>query len=133
MAVKAFGVSVSVDSNTIGGLRSVTIPESDSTDIDVTTHSSTSGYKEYIGGLKDGGTVTLEGVYLPADTGQAALADPTSQGGDPVGVVVTFSDSSTASFNAVVKGYGVTNPLDDTVTFNASLKVSGPITFDTGV
>ncbi len=42
---------------------------------------------------------------------------------------MTFSDGSTATFDGYVKGYGVSNPLDDTVTFSASIKVSGPVVF----
>ena len=127
--IKSFGVTVTVASNTIGGLKSVDIPETEVTDIDVTTHDSSGGYREFVGGLKDGGTVTLGGAYDIANTGQTYLRTAANQGGAPVAVVVTFSDDSTASFNAFVKGYGVTNPLDENVEFTSSLKVSGPVTF----
>ena len=127
--IKSFGVAVSVASNTIGGLTDVSIPESEVTDIDVTTHDTSGGYKEYVGGLKDGGVVTLSGDYNISDTGQTYLRTAANQGGDPVACVVTFSDTSTASFNAVVKGYGVTNPLDDVVGFTASLRISGAVTY----
>jgi predicted secreted protein len=42
---------------------------------------------------------------------------------------VTFSDDSTATFTAIVGGYSTTNPLDDTVDFSASLKVTGAVTY----
>ncbi len=47
-AIKSFGVTVSVATNPIGGLREANIPEVDVTDIDVTTHSSPLGFKEYV-------------------------------------------------------------------------------------
>jgi predicted secreted protein len=130
--IKSFGVAVTVASNTIGGLKSVDIPEAEVTDIDITTHDSAGGFREYTGGLKDGGTVTMSGAYDIANTGQAYLRNPANQGAAPVACVVTFSDDSTASFNAVVKGYGITNPLDENVEFTASLKVSGPVTYAAG-
>lgn len=132
MAIRSFGVAVSVATNDIGDLTEISLPETESADIDVTTHDSANGYREFLGGLKDGGTMTLAGKYDISDTGQAYLRNPANQGGSPVAVVVTFSDSSTASFNAVVKGYGVSNPLDEDVTFTSSLRISGSVTYAAG-
>jgi predicted secreted protein len=126
-AIKSFGVSVSVDGDVVGGLTDVSIPESDRTEIDVTNHDTTGDFREFVGGLKDGGTMTLSGHYIAGDAGQTNLASPAD--GDPVAVIVTFSDDSTATMEGVAKGYGVTNPLDDVVTFSASIKISGEVTF----
>ena len=126
--IKSFGVAVSVASNDIGGLTDVSIPEVDVTFVDITTHDS-SNYRDFVGGLKDGGTLTLTGAYNISDSGQSYLRTPANQGGAAVAVVVTFSDSSTCSFDAVVGGFGVSNPLDDKVEFTASLKISGDVTY----
>lgn len=129
--MKSLGASITVASNTIGGLNGITIPESESADIDVTTHDSDA--KEYLGGLSDFGVVTLTGKYNRSDTGQAYLSNPANQGGAPVACVVTFSDSSTASFDAVVKGFGVTvGDVDSAVEFTASLRISGDVTYAAG-
>ena len=128
--IKSFGVSVSVATNDIGGLTDVSIPETEVTDVDTTTHDTEGGYRTFVGGLKDGGTLTLSGNYDIADTGQSYLRLPANQGGAAVAVIVTFSDLSTASFNAVVKGYGTSNPLDDVVTFTSSLRISGPVNYE---
>lgn len=130
--IRSFGVTVSVASNLIGGLKDVQIPEVEVTDIDVTTHDSAGGYRQFLGGLKDGGTVTLSGAYDISNTGQTYLRTAANQGGAPVAVVVTFSDDSTCTFNAVVKGYGTSNPLDEDVTFSSSLKISGAVTYAAG-
>ena len=130
--IRSFGVAVSVATNDIGGLEDVSIPEVEVADIDITTHDSSGGYREFVGGLKDGGTVTLSGKYNISDAGQTYLRTAANQGGDAVAVVVTFSDDSTCSFNAVVKGYGVTNPLDESVMFSSSLKISGAVTYAAG-
>jgi len=127
--IKSFGVTVTVASNLVGGLTDVSIPEVEVTDIDTTTHDTSGGYRTFVGGLKDGGVLTLSGLFDVADVGQAYLRTPANQGGTAVAVVVTFSDLTTASFNAVVKGCGTSNPLDENVTFTASLKISGAVTY----
>lgn len=129
--MKSLGATLSVASNLVGGLNGITIPESDAADIDLTTHESPA--REYAGGLADFGVVTVTGKYDPSDTGQSYLADPANQGGDPVACVVTFSDSTTASFSAVVKGFGVTvGDVDSAVEFSASLRISGEVTYGAG-
>jgi len=124
--IKSFGVAVSVATNAIGGLTDVSVSGTDVTFVDITTHDSSGGFKEFVGGLKDGGTLELSGKYDIADTGQIYLrANP----GASAACVVTFSDNSTASFTAIVGGYSTTNPLDDAVDFSASLKVTGAVTY----
>ena len=130
--IKSFGVTVEVDGNAIGGLTDVSIPEVEVTDIDTTTHDTSGGYRTFVGGLKDGGTLTISGLYDIADAGQSFLRNPANQGGEAVEIIVTFSDSSTATFDAVVKGYGASNPLDENVTFSASFKISGAVTYAAG-
>lgn len=128
--IRAFGASISVATNDIGSINGIEIPESDAAEIDVTTHDSTA--KEFLGGLTDFGTVTMSGKYDIADNGQIYLRTPANQGGSAVACVVTFSDDSTATFNAVVKGFGTSvGDTDGTVDFTASLRVSGAITYAT--
>lgn len=129
MAIKSFGVTVSVASNNIGGLTDVNLSGTDVSFVDTTTHGSADGFKEFVGGLKDGGTIELTGAYKIADAGQTYLRAAANQGGAPVAVVVEFSDGSTASCSAVVGPYTVSNPQDDKVEFTSTLKVSGKVTF----
>ena len=122
--IKSFGIRVFVGSEEIGGLKSVDLPETEVTDIDLTTHDTSTGFRVYDGGLKDGGTVTIGGAYDIEDAGQDLLRDPDEQG-ETYSVAVVFSDGSNATFDAVVKGYGITNPLDENLEFTSSLKISG--------
>ena len=126
MAIKSYGVAVSVATNDIGDLTDVSIGGVDVSFVDITTHDSASGWKEFVGGLKDGGSLDLTGAYKVGDTGQAYLfGNP----GATAACVVTFSDSSTASFDAVVGGFNTSNPLDDTVEFTCSLKITGDVAY----
>lgn len=128
--IKSYGVAVTVATNSIGGLTDVNVSGTEVNFVDVTTHDSSGGYKEFVGGLKDGGTLDLTGAYNIADTGQVYLrANP----GTSAACVVTFSDDSTATFTAIVGGYSTSNPLDDKVEFTSSLKITGAVVYAAAV
>ncbi len=130
--IVSFGTSVSVASNIIGGLTGVDIPETDINDVETTTHDTPGGNRTYAGGLKDGGVMTLSGLYDIENAGQAYLRNKDNQGGEPVACTVVFSDGSEAEFEAVVKGYGVSVDLDGSVVFTSSLRISGPVDYTAG-
>lgn len=126
--ITSLGATITVAGTNVGGLNSISIPESDAADIDLTTLESTA--KEYAGGLSDFGTVTLSGKFNISDTGQSYLRNPANQGGTAVACVVTFSDDSTATFDAVVKGFGTEiGDTDTAVDFTASLRISGDVVY----
>lgn len=126
--IKSFGIQVFIGNQSVGGLKSVELPEVEVTDVDLTTHDTSGGHRQFTGGLKDGGTVTLSGAFDIEDAGQTILRDDDVQGLIRY-VTVIFSDGSRVAFNAVVKGYGVSNPLDEDVTFSSSLKITGEVTY----
>jgi predicted secreted protein len=126
--IKSFGVRAFIGSAEIGGLKTVDLPEVEVTDVDLTTHGSAGSYREYQGGLKDGGAVTIGGAYDIEDAGQGFMRTPANVGGT-YAMAVVFSDGSNATFQAVLKGYGVTNPLDENVEFSASFKMTGAVRF----
>ena len=124
MANKSFGVTVTVNTNAIGELIDVTPGGVDVTNIDTTAHDSAGGWRTFLGGLTDGGTLELSGNYVLADVGQVELRD---ERGNVAAIVVTFSDGSTSTFSAVVGGFNLSNPLDDKIEYTCSLKVTGAI------
>jgi predicted secreted protein len=124
--IRSFGVGVTVATNAIGGLTDVSLPGIDVTMIDITSHDSSGGFKEFLGGLKDAGTIDLTGKYDYSNVGQDYLKD---NPGVSAAFVVTFSDGTKASFSAIIGGYQVTNPLDDAAEFSCSSKITGAITW----
>lgn len=127
MAIKSFGIGLTIDGTAILGLESVSPPSGeDVTYIDTTTHESANDTREFIGGLIDSGTLELSGKYLIGDAGQTAFRNGK---GSTSAFVATFSDGSTATFSAVVGPYTVDNPLDEDVSFSASAKITGAVTF----
>lgn len=127
--IKSFGAVFKIATITVGGLVDINISGTDVTMIDVTAQDSVEGFKEYVGGLKEGGSLELSGNFKISDAGQVYLrANP----GATAAFLLTFSDGSTASGNCVVGAYGPTNPLDNKVGFACSLKVTGKITYAAG-
>lgn len=123
--IKSFGVRVIIDGVFVGGLTDANVGGVDVTFIDITTHDSSGGYKEFIGGLLDGGTLDLTGKFDIADAGQLALM---AGAGDEEPVYVLKSDNSGFSFSGIIGGYSTTNPLDDAVEFSSSVKITGAMT-----
>jgi predicted secreted protein len=122
--IKSFGATVKVNTILVGGLTDITPGGVDVTNIDVTAHDSSGGWREFVGGLTDGGTLELTGNYDQDNVGQVELRD---ERGEVAAIIVTFSDGSTSTFSAVVGGFNLSNPLDDKIEFSCSLKVTGAI------
>lgn len=95
-------------------------------EIDVTHLQSTA--KEWLMGLQDFGTGTLECNHLPTDSGQV-LMRAAKASRDIQSFKITFSDASTATFS----GYVLSNPLsgavDAKVDGSFSIRISGNVTF----
>jgi len=124
--IKSYGVTVTAATNLIGGLTDVSPGGTEVSFVDLTTHDSTGGWKEFVGVLKDGGTLELTGAYNGADVGQDYIrANP----GVSAACVVTFSDATTCSFTGIVGGFSTSAPLDDKVEFTASIKITGAVTY----
>lgn len=118
------------------GIKSISGPEISRDTHDVTTMLSPSGWREFIGGLKDGGEVSFEANWLPRDT---------TQGQEEGGFMAEFDKDSCESrgnwqiaipacegepdvylqFAGIVTGQNIEMPMDDVMAFTGTIKVSG--------
>lgn len=133
MATKAkagFGTTFKYAAGTlIGELKSVGGIKLKADTIDVTNHDSADGYKEFIGGLRDAGEFPIEGNFIQDDAGQLALLASFGTGALE-SFVVTFPDTSTWTFSAVVTGVEVGKAdIKGEVSFSATVKISGKPVF----
>lgn len=121
---------------TILGIKSISGPEISRETHDVTTMTSPSGWREFIGGLKDAGEVSFEANWLPRDH---------TQGQQDNGFMAEFDRDSCESrgnwrilvpacegepevylqFGGIVTGQNITLPMDDVMAFTGKIKVSG--------
>lgn len=103
-------------------------PNIEGEDIDVTSMDSTSGFREFIAGLVDGGEVSIDLVF-----GKAELALLYSYIRDHNAYKVAFSDGSTWHFNGYLKSIGNEAPHEDKISCTATIKVQNQPTFTAAV
>lgn len=102
-------------------------------DIDITDHDSTSGYRQFLQGLKDSGTMAFTVNYDPADashgstTGLASLFD--SGATRDWQITLTDTGGSQVTFEAYVNQFEVVPQFNDALIANVSLRIAGAITF----
>lgn len=95
-------------------------------EIDVTTMDSTA--KEFLMGLQDFGTFGIDVNHLPDDPGQVeARAAKAAQSLKEF--LATFSDGSTASFQAYVMSNPVSGGVDAKVEGSFAFRISGNVVF----
>jgi hypothetical protein len=133
----AHGSALKIGLATVGGLSSIALPDQSRGDVNVTTHQST-GHARYVPGLRDGGTLTVEGVLLPTDAGQTALRSNYA-GSAPATFTLTLpSDNdpldpqplATYVFAGFVSALGGGLPYDDKASFQATIRISGKVEVD---
>ncbi len=132
MANRALGTRLMIGADKVVGLKSIGGIELSADTIDTTTLDSDGGYKEFIGGFKDAGEVSISGNFEPSDTtGQNALYEA-FESGNVIQFQILFPAAMGASwnFNGVVTGYSTSAELEDLVTFEATIKVSGKPTLN---
>lgn len=119
-----FSVTVATVLTPIAKLTSITGVEVTADEIDVTAHDSSNGYREYVQGLRDSGSVSIEGLFT-SDASQIALKT-LFDSGDSVAMKIDFPASAGEwSFNGFVTGLSTDAPMDGAITFSATIKVTG--------
>jgi len=120
-AIAALGVLLKRDGNTIAELSHIGPVGKTRDQIDVTNLNTSGGYKEFIGGMRDGGLVAIAGNFIAGDTnGQ-------------IGLQTDFDGETAQSFVlnvhvaviAVVTKFKTDFTVGSQVTFAAELKITG--------
>lgn len=126
MAVQSVDTKLLIGDTTpveVAGLTSIAGLELTADTIDVTTLSSTGGYREFIAGFKDAGEVSVEG-YLELDNGQKQL-HTLFESGATEAFTIEFPNGAKWEFDGVVTGFSTSASLEDPLAFSATIKVSG--------
>ena len=124
--VAAYGTALSIGGNPVAELTSITGPSVKLETIDATNFASPDTYREFIGGMRDGGDVGIEGNFIPGDTlGQIVFM--TYLHAATIGdFIITFptSTGTTWTFKALVTAFETKEGIGDKLSFTASLKVT---------
>lgn len=126
-AKHALGTKLKIGANSITELTSIAGLELGADTIETTSLDNEDGYRTFIQGLKDAGEIGISGYFNPADTnGQKALHDA-FDAGTLLAFSILFPSTFGAewTFNAIVTGFSTGAELEDAVSFEATLKVSG--------
>lgn len=112
----------------IAEIINLTPPQMSRDEIDVTSNSSSDGYREFISGLRDGGEVEVEANWLPTNATQDGST----------GVLETFNDNvnhnwkiilpgsiATIAFSGFVTAFEPDLQLEEQGKLNLTIKVSG--------
>lgn len=121
----AMGTKILIGANSVADLTSIGGLEPSADTIETTTLDSVNGWRTFIQGLKDGGEVSLSGFLNVGDTnGQMALYNAFNSGTlTPFTILFPFGASWT--FNGVVTGVSTGAEMEDQVSFESTVKVSG--------
>jgi len=123
---RSVGTKFMIDESAVGGLTSIGGVEVSAETTDVTALDNSTGYKEYLGGFKDGGEVPLEGFLDGEDAGQDAMyAAMEDQAIHQFSIVFPAAIGKTWAFPGVVTKFATSVALNDGIKYSASVKVTG--------
>lgn len=122
----AKGTTFKFGTQSVGSLSSIGGVAASADTIDVTTLDNADGYKEFIGGFKDGGEISLSGYFDYADAGQKALY-AAFESGEVSDCEILFPTAMACkwTFDGVVTAVETGAELDGAVSFSCTIKVSG--------
>lgn len=123
--VLKLGDAAGTSFDAIAEVTSVDVLDVEVEDLDVTSHDSASGWREYIGGLKDGGELSFELNFDPAVHAALLTAVGASR---EFQIVMPAGVDDIIEFEGYIKSLSAAAPHDDKLTASAAIKVSGPVT-----
>jgi predicted secreted protein len=129
----ASAIAANATSAGIADLTNISGPSMSAEEIDVSSHDSTSNFREFVSGFLDGGEVSLEGNLTlagGADTLVTAFNDREER---YIQIAFPATGTSTADanvrlrwqFKGTVTGVETAAPYDDKASFGASVRISG--------
>ncbi|NCB52284.1 MAG: hypothetical protein EOM54_10435 [Clostridia bacterium] len=122
----AKGTVFKIGATNVAQLTSVDGIKLSADSIEVTDLGNTTGYREFTGGFKDGGEVALTGYFGYTGEGQQLLY-AAFESGAATSCSIEFPAAVGAKweFNGVAIGYDTGAELEDAVSFDCTIKVSG--------
>jgi predicted secreted protein len=123
----AMGTRLRISGNFIAGLTSVSGLELSADTIDVTTLESANNFREFIQGMRDGGEVSVSGFFEPGDTNGQVQLNTLFNSGNVTAFSILFPSAMGAewTFNGIVTGVTTGAEMEEAVTFEATIKVTG--------
>lgn len=99
--------------------------------IETTSLDNTDGYKTFIGALRDGGDVSF-GMIFSLATFEAMKDDFEDDDPKNYEIVLPDADNTSLEFEGLVTELPLDVPVDDKITCDVSIKISGKVELDSG-
>lgn len=115
----------------IAEVRSITGPSMSRDTIDVTSLDSEDGYREFIAGFRDPGTVSFSMNFTRAGY-DLMKSDFESDDLQNYEIVLPDSETTSLEFEGLVTELPLTVAPDDVITADITIKVSGKVEVDSG-
>ena len=109
---------------TIGNIVSITPLNPSRDTVDVTTYADTDGYRKFIGGLRDGGSVTFTMLFT-REGYELLFNDFESNTLQNYEIVLPDDVNTTFEFEGLVTEMPLSTPIDEKVTVDVTIKISG--------
>ena len=115
----------------ISEINSITGPGMSRDTIDVTSLDSTGGYREFITGFRNAGTLSLS-MNFTRDTYEQMKSDFESDTAQNYEIVLPDSDKTSLEFEGLVTELPLSIPADDKVTVDVTIQISGQVVVNSG-
>lgn len=123
-AQAAMGTKILVNSNNVADIKSIGGMDLSADTIETTTLDS-GGWRTFMQGMKDGGDVSVSGFFNPGDSnGQVSLYNSFNSGA-LLNLAILFPFGAAWNFSGIVTGISTSAEMEDVVSFEATVKVSG--------
>lgn len=136
-AISAFGTLLKIGDGgspsetftTIAEVTDLSGPALELKTIEATSHSSTDGWEEFIGGLLSGGEVTFDVNFIPTNPTHSysagLLRDMVNRTVRNFKLVFPNLSATTWTFAALVTGFEPKEPTDDKLSASVTLQITG--------
>lgn len=129
-AVNAFGTLLKRNGTTVAEVNDITPPSLGRDEIEVTHHQSPNRWREFIKGLKDAGEFSMSINYIPTNSTHNASTGLLADFANDTTVdtwTLVFPDTAltTWSFPGFMKGFAPKAPIDDKLSADVTMKVTG--------
>jgi len=115
----------------IAEINSITGPNMSRDTIDVTSLDSVGGYREIIPGFRDPGAVVLN-MNFTRDTYDLMKSDFESDDLQNYEIILPDEEETTLEFEGLVTELPLAIPIDDKVTSDVTIKISGQVVVNSG-
>lgn len=124
------GATPSENFTPIANVTDITPPALERETLDVTAHDSPDAWRQFIGGLKDGGEVSVDVNYDPRE--HDGIIDDFADAAPRNYKIVWPGTLGEWAFTALLTGFEPEAPHDDKLAASLTFKVSGKPTITTG-